>query len=346
MTDLVERYIHQVGRYLPRKERSEIEAELRSLIQDQLDDRFKENPSENEVATLLAELGDPRHMAMSYAGEQYLIGPELYPTMMMVLRHGWLLVPTIVLFLNIFGTLIESDTATIVNLFINPVLGALQATFTFTAIVILIFTILQHSGMTFPKSGATFDPSELPQIDDPSNVDRVEVAFGVALGTFVCLLFLYFLSVGGLTLRFNLSDPGKVINAPPLWMLMLIIVVMGQIIMNLIALGRKRWNAGLWLGQTALEIVGAVCMYFAVTKPLFESIISTNPDLAEVIFVKRGPEMLVIGYSVITLFSKSITMIKLLNYMPSDMSRIINISEATSSQTTIHPNAAAEQNSK
>ena len=32
MADLVERYIYEVGRYLPKKERAEIQAELRSQI--------------------------------------------------------------------------------------------------------------------------------------------------------------------------------------------------------------------------------------------------------------------------------------------------------------------------
>ena len=41
MSELIERYVHRVGRYLPGKERAEIEAELRSQIQDQLEDRYE-----------------------------------------------------------------------------------------------------------------------------------------------------------------------------------------------------------------------------------------------------------------------------------------------------------------
>jgi hypothetical protein len=89
MSELIERYVHQVGRYLPNKERAEIQAELRSQIQDQLDDRYEGAPTQADVAAVLKELGDPRRMAASYGGEQYLVGPDLYPVMMMVLRRGW-----------------------------------------------------------------------------------------------------------------------------------------------------------------------------------------------------------------------------------------------------------------
>ena len=93
MTDLVERYVYKVGSYLPESEREEVQNELRSLIQDQLDDRFKGAPTQDDVVELLKEFGDPRQMAASYGREQYLIGPDLYPTMMYVLQRGWVWVP-------------------------------------------------------------------------------------------------------------------------------------------------------------------------------------------------------------------------------------------------------------
>ncbi|MFN8419308.1 MAG: helix-turn-helix transcriptional regulator [Anaerolineae bacterium] len=85
--ELVERYVHQIGRYLPPKERAEIEAELRSSqIEDQLEDRYGAAPTLTEIGSVLTELGEPRQLASSYNREQYLVGPELYPIMMTILR--------------------------------------------------------------------------------------------------------------------------------------------------------------------------------------------------------------------------------------------------------------------
>src|SRR5689334_12038544 len=142
MVDLVERYVHQVGRYLPPKERAEIEAELRSQIQDQLDDRYAGSPSEEEVASVLKEFGLPYLMATSYMSEQYLVGPTLYPFMMMVLRYGWLLIPAVVIFLNIFGAVVSPPQTPFLTLLVETVIAVIQATLSFSAVVVLIFALI------------------------------------------------------------------------------------------------------------------------------------------------------------------------------------------------------------
>lgn len=306
MAELIERYVYQVGRYLPQKERGEIEAELRSQIQDQLDDRYEGSPSQAEVVAVLAELGEPRQIAASYNREQYLIGPDLYPFMITVLRHGWLIVPSIVLFLNVFGVLISPQAHTFIRLVVEPMIGALQATFIFSAVVVLIFAVIQRSGVELEEEA--FNPLTLPEIDDPAVVDRLEAAFGIAIGTIITLIFLYFLYVGGLTLRFNLSDPGEVIPFPVAWMLLLIMVVVGQVLMQLLVLRRNRWGVGTWLVETVLEMIGIISLYFVVTKPLFEQIITATPPLDSI------PEIIAISYAVIMLLTRGTKLVRLWNY--------------------------------
>ena len=76
--DLIDRYIAEVGRYLPAKNRADIQAELRSSLVDNLEARAGENPSEEDTAQVLKEFGPPRKVAASYWPEgQYLIGPRL-----------------------------------------------------------------------------------------------------------------------------------------------------------------------------------------------------------------------------------------------------------------------------
>ncbi|MDZ4672201.1 MAG: hypothetical protein SH821_15135, partial [Phototrophicales bacterium] len=296
MTELIERYVHQVGRYLPPKERADIEAELRSLIQDMLDDRYPETPSQADVASVLAELGDPRRVATSYHKEQYLIGPSLYPWMMMVMRYGWLVVPMVMIFLSVFGVLISSQPPTVFNLLLEPIWASLQATFIFSAVVVLIFALIQHFDLEF-DANTPFNALELPQIDDPRVVDRFKSVSGTALGTFFVLVFLYFLAVGGLTLRFNLSDPGDVIASPVGWMIVLVVAIIIMTVINIIALWRNTWTGSLLLTQTILEILGNIAMYFSVYMPVYQRIIADNSALSDVPL----PEIIVILYAVITL---------------------------------------------
>ena len=56
--NLLDRYIHEVGRHLPRKNRSDIQAELRSSFVDTLEDRFGQDASEEQTSELLKEFGN------------------------------------------------------------------------------------------------------------------------------------------------------------------------------------------------------------------------------------------------------------------------------------------------
>jgi hypothetical protein len=309
MVDLVERYVHQVGRYLPAKERAEIEAELRSQIQDQLEDRFAGSPSEADVVVVLKEFGYPYVMATSYMGEQYLVGPLLYPFMMMVLRYGWLIIPAIVVFLNIFGALIAPPQKPILNLLIETVIAALQASLIFSAVVVLIFAVIQRASVELKdkESTSTFNPSELPQVNDPSVVDRLESAFGLAIATIITMVLFYWLQVGGLTLRFNLSDPGEVIPVSSPWLILLILLVFAQAILGLWVLRRNRWSAGLLLTEALLEVAGLIPLYFAVLLPFFEHF-PGNPGLRDV------AEIIAIVLGIITLLTKGAKVVRLWNY--------------------------------
>ncbi len=317
MADLVERYIHQVGRYLPGKERADIEAELRSQIHDQLEDRCGKTPTEADVAAVLSELGDPRRMAVSYGGEQYLVGPELYPVMMMVLRRGWVIVPPIAILVRVLATMLGDDAGNFITLLLESIGGAFQATFLFTAIVVLIFAILERSGEDLDEitgNDTGFDPRDLPEVNHPAEVDRVEATFGIAFGSFFVLVLLYFLRVGGLTLRFNLGDPGEVIPVPIPWLMALIVLVTGQVIMELVALLRGRWTVATWLFEAVLEIAGAFALYYVLWLPLSEVLFAAVAALANVPLIERGPEI-ILGVSIIlTVAGKMTKLVKMLTH--------------------------------
>lgn len=308
MTELVERYVHQVGRYVTQRERAEIQAELRSQIQDQLEDRYQGTPTQAEVAAVLAELGDPRRIAASYGGEQYLIGPALYPVMMMVLRRVWVLAPPILVAITALGALIGNETINVVGLFFESIASAVQGTAVFSIIVVIIFAILQRSGedldslMTGQKQA--FDPLALPEVDDAAAVDRFDATFNLAYNVFVALVLLYFLRVGGLTLRFNLADPGDVMPVPIPWLIVLIIAAIGTVALHLAALLRNRWTLTTWLATIALELVSAVGLYFVLWQPLESRLLAAVPELAGVSIFERGAEIALFG-TVVTVLATS-----------------------------------------
>ena len=78
---LMERYLSEIARRLPKREREDVRRELRSALSDALEGRVEGEATEDQVVELLREFGSPDAVAASYRPEsQYLIGPVLYPT--------------------------------------------------------------------------------------------------------------------------------------------------------------------------------------------------------------------------------------------------------------------------
>src|SRR5512139_1826468 len=85
--NLIDRYVIEVGKHLPRKNRQDIQRELRSTLEDMLADRSEASGQPVDEAmtiALLKEYGSPEKVAASYTPTRYLVGPRLYPLFLMV----------------------------------------------------------------------------------------------------------------------------------------------------------------------------------------------------------------------------------------------------------------------
>lgn len=112
--DLMERYIYEVVRRLPREQREDITMELRELIGDMMEERG----TDGETCTMeqiLEELGAPAEFARKYRdGASCMIGPEYYDNYIWVLK--------IVMITNLAVVLISSVIRGIFQNGMNPVL--------------------------------------------------------------------------------------------------------------------------------------------------------------------------------------------------------------------------------
>lgn len=315
MSELIERYVHQVGLYVRLQERAEIERELRSQIQDQLEDGYGASPDSSATAAVLKQLGDPRTMAASYGGEQYLVGPDLYPFLLVVLRIGLPLVPAVVVVANVVSAALTPGGSDWVGLLAGSIFTAVQAALLFFAVVVIIFAVLQHSSQELSSAmDREFNPLELPAVNDPAAVDRVESGVGIAIGTLILIAIAYWLQVGGLTLRFNLSDPGEVLPAPVIWLVVLLISTAANVLLHLGGLLRRRWTLGMWLAQAVVDVVGAVGLYFAIFMPLVEQLIQTQPELAVRLPLAQIPGWLILFMVVLMVLVNGGKLIRMWQY--------------------------------
>jgi hypothetical protein len=180
-SNLIDRYVHAVGRRLPKKQRADVEAELQSLLMDALQDRTEGRAEEVTVedqAAVLEEFGPPSEVAARYAPpHRYLIGPGVYNIYLIVVlaTAGALTVAHLVLLaLTALGEPSASIGSAVMGL-LSSYVSALLAAF---GSVTLTFAVLDRVvpasawGEVEGKSGDKWDPRSLPPIEDPERIER------------------------------------------------------------------------------------------------------------------------------------------------------------------------------
>jgi hypothetical protein len=187
--NLIDRYLHEVSRFIPPRKRGDILAELRSLLVDTLEDRFGETPSESQVEEILKEFGPPKDVAASYHPQgQYLVGPALYPLFRMVA----VIVIAAVLGAQALAWGISAFVAEgsfgvldVIGSIFNSIPGALGW-------VVLVFMILQYFDAKPSLEEEPWDPKALPAINPDEDIKRGELIVGLVFSILVLVLISLF----------------------------------------------------------------------------------------------------------------------------------------------------------
>ena len=214
-TNLIDTYVSEVGRRLPRKTRADIEAEIRSILQDMLEERSQktDKPVDEEMTLeVLKSYGDPEKVAATYMGERYLIGPRLYPIFMLVLRI--VLVVTGILALVGLGIAFGQSINSQQNAFetvIKAIANFSKSLMTALGNIVLIFAIIEwaiyHSGgkaevKNFPNE-KEWDPHSLTKISLPQQVRLGETIAEILLCFAAIVIFNFYPQVIGITPSLN-----------------------------------------------------------------------------------------------------------------------------------------------
>ena len=182
--NLIDKYIAEVGKYLPRRNRADIEAEIRSTLEDMLDERKQgEGPAdEATVIQLLKEYGTPRKVAESYGTKQYLIGPRLYPTFILVTQIA-ISVLLVIMLVGLGLGLADSDLTGPSFLITvgESLLGMLSSLIAVFGNIVLVFAILERTlpAEEFENEVEEWDPEKVASEPDPDRVSFAEQIFSI-----------------------------------------------------------------------------------------------------------------------------------------------------------------------
>ncbi|MBM3151925.1 MAG: hypothetical protein FJZ96_06960 [Chloroflexi bacterium] len=105
-TTMIDRYIAEIGKRLALRNRADIQKEIRSTLEDMLEDRARHpdrTGEENLVVDLLREFGKPEDVAASYQTERYLVGPQLYPFFSLVVTIVLPILATVLMIIMSIG---------------------------------------------------------------------------------------------------------------------------------------------------------------------------------------------------------------------------------------------------
>lgn len=187
--ELIERYIHEVGRYLPGKNRADIQAELRSLLSDALEEEAGTEPSEAAVVEALKKFGSPRSVAAKYDPEgQYLIGPALFPLFSMIV---WIVIAAVsgsLVLAWVVGYLMAGET-------INPfeAVGSLVSSIpAAVGWVVVVFYFLQRFDVRPDDEEEAWDPKSLPQVTPEAEIKRFDRIISIIFETILLAIVTMF----------------------------------------------------------------------------------------------------------------------------------------------------------
>ena len=284
---LIDRYVREIGRRLPQKSRADIEKEIRSALEDMLEDRSKKQglPMEDEEMTVqvLKEYGKPEKVAASYLPERYLVGPQLFPTFWMVLQIVFAVLTALTIVgIGINLTRANSVPAEIVKTILESFgqyFSGLMAAF---GNIVLVFTLIQWFAPDLKfhekEEEEMWNPRDLPDVEEKDQVSLpatvTEIVF-IVLGLVIFNLYPEIIGIYSFTDQGNyfVPIPSKAFfNYMPwinlLWGL--------QIGMNAMLLQQMRWQTltrWFWIVIKAGSIALAYAM---LTGP---SIIDLTPTM-------------------------------------------------------------------
>lgn len=193
-TEMIDRYVNEVGEHLPRKTRADIEMELRSLLLDALEEQSDGEPTPKIAAEVLREFGHPEEIAAKYRPEESLIGPKIFPTYKVVITITLSIIG--VLHLLWLGFMVwQSGGADFIDTVLSAIFGFGRSAVLNAGIVTLIFAVLERvagDSLDLPqKQEKSWDPFDLPPVKDPDRINRGEFAVSI----FFIVAFLTWLNV-------------------------------------------------------------------------------------------------------------------------------------------------------
>ena len=272
--NLVDQYVNEVGKHLTGKNRADIEQEIRSLIEDAVDDAVENQGRERNddlLVEILKKLGRPEDMAASYEKPKYVIGPRIFPFFWMVTRIV-LAVVAVVLAVTMGIDLAQGVEAgqTMPQAILESFASLISALVAAFGNLVLVFAILER---VVPEKNwlkeEEWDPRKMEVEPDPAEIklsEPIATMVFTLLGFLVLNIYPHWLGiwgfVGGERIIVPVLTPAFFSYLPFINAMMLVSVV--QCVMML---QTRRWTTGLRWFEIGASIASMVLLGVMIAGP-------------------------------------------------------------------------------
>ncbi|MBI5953373.1 MAG: hypothetical protein HY865_17090 [Chloroflexi bacterium] len=300
--NLIDRYVREVGKHLPFvRGRKDIEKELRSTLEDMLEDRTQKTGRTADEAIeleLLKEYGEPGKVAATYNPQPYLIGPRMFPFFLMVLKIVTTVIAIVLLVLTgvKISTMSPMAGAQLAKAIGDGLLGIISAVIAAFGNIVLVFAILERfvpAAEFKTDEEKEWDPASLKKEPEPDEVKIWEPVLAIVF-TFIALsIFNYNPQWIGIY-TFS-GDKWSIIPALTeaffRWLPWINIGWIAEIALNGILLRTGRWNMPTRVFSIGIKIFQIIIGFFLLTGP---SILAVTPKslLASGIFDANAAQTL------------------------------------------------------
>ncbi|MCE5188736.1 MAG: hypothetical protein LLF75_06100 [Eubacteriales bacterium] len=279
MENTIERYVYDVARRLPEKEREEVKKELRANIYDML----PENASEAEIEKVLYELGSPASLAGKYRqNPRYLISPAYYDEYVSVLKWVLPLVGVIVMVIGfITGTVmaLKIDTSkyylVATKIISQGISMGVSAAFQALIWTTVGFVIAERSGQRAEQSGKhSWRIQDLPEVQK-SGQTHIPLSEGVAelvVMTVFSVIGILFCT-GRLPFAMAFSEEGlhftTVFNPDflVLWIPAILVTFVLGVIVGITKIKDRRWSVPVCVSVVAKSLVSMAMSLYLLNQP-------------------------------------------------------------------------------
>jgi len=303
--ELFDRYVHEVGRRLPKKQRTDVEAELQSLLMDALQDRAKgheEEASVEDQVAVLKEFGSPREVAARYAPpHRYLIGPGVFNIYLIVVAAtaGALTIAYVVL----FGLTAWSTSANAIGAAAGELLSSyINALLTAFGSVTLTFAVLERfvpASAWEKTSEKEWDPRSLPPVEDAERVERGGLIVSSVFLVIALVVFNLFPDWIGVGFVRSAGDGVRSWQFGPVlapvffsaYLLWLDAIWGVQLVLNVVLIRQGRWQLATRLVELALLLGGVVLIGQMLTGPSIVTLASIQSTELRDVLTRFVPGM-------------------------------------------------------